>query len=293
DASERRERPLIRVNCASIPRDLFESEFFGHAKGAFTGAVGERIGRFELADGGTIFLDEVGELPIEHQAKLLRILQEGQFERVGDARTRAVDVRVIAATNRDLKTEVEEKRFREDLFFRLNVFPIDSPPLRDRLDDVPLLASLFVKRASKRANKPGLQISLADVERMTSYHWPGNIRELENVIERAVITAEDGRLRLHVPQTRIIFDDVIGEPGAGVTRSATSVLTETEGKGGAALLREEERKALERAALVQALEQCQGRVSGRGGAADLIGVKPTTLYSRLKRYAIDARSYKR
>ncbi|MEO1544340.1 MAG: sigma 54-interacting transcriptional regulator, partial [Pseudomonadota bacterium] len=206
-ASPRSKRPLIRVNCASIPRDLFESEFFGHAKGAFTGAVSERIGRFELADGGTIFLDEVGELPLENQAKLLRILQEKQFERIGETKTRQVDIRVIAATNRNLKKDVAEKNFREDLYFRLNVFPIESPPLRDRLDDIPDLATLFLRRASERANKLDLQISMADVERLKAYHWPGNIRELENVIERAVITATDGRLRFHVPKTAVMTDD--------------------------------------------------------------------------------------
>lgn len=296
DASARRERPLIRVNCASIPRDLFESEFFGHAKGAFTGAVGERIGRFELADGGTIFLDEVGELPLEHQAKLLRILQEGQFERVGDPRTRSVDVRVIAATNRDLRSEVNDKRFREDLFFRLNVFPIASPPLRDRLDDIPLLARLFVKRAMKRANKSGLQISLADVERLQGYNWPGNIRELENVIERAVITAIDGRLRLHVPQMHILSGDetVVTQPQSGgdFAHSAPANEKPRNVADKREVLTDDARKQLERDSVIAALKQCKGRVSGPGGAAEILGLKPTTLYSRLKRLAIDARTFK-
>ncbi|MCB1510549.1 MAG: sigma 54-interacting transcriptional regulator [Hyphomicrobiaceae bacterium] len=283
-ASSRSSRPLIRVNCASIPTELFESEFFGHAKGAFTGALHERVGRFELADGGTIFLDEVGELPMEHQAKLLRILQERQFERVGESRTREVDVRVIAATNRDLRSEVTAKCFREDLFFRLNVFPIESPPLRERLDDIPALASLFLERACQRANKPNLQISLADVERLQSYHWPGNIRELENVIERAVITAVDGRLRLHVPTT-LQYDPVPGqdqppERAAPAARQMESLVTEAD------------RLAIEKKAIEDALRLCHGRVSGTDGAAERLGVKPTTLYSRIKRFEIDARLFK-
>ena len=283
DASPRRNRPLIRVNCASIPRELFESEFFGHARGAFTGAVSERVGRFELADGGTIFLDEVGELPVEHQPKLLRILQEQQFERVGETRTRNIDVRVIAATNRDLDTEVRQKRFREDLYFRLNVFPIELPPLRDRLEDVPLLASLFLKRACVRLNKQGLQITLADVERLKRYCWPGNIRELENVIERAVITATQGRLRLHVPETLEIPSDpaAIVEP-----------LEESPPETTTAIVTEADRKILEKRAIESALKSCRGRVAGPTGAANLLGLRPTTLYSRLKRFGIDAKTFK-
>ncbi|WP_346912162.1 sigma 54-interacting transcriptional regulator [uncultured Roseibium sp.] len=280
DASPRRNRPLIRVNCASIPRELFESEFFGHAKGAFTGAVSERVGRFELADGGTIFLDEIGELPPEHQSKLLRILQEQQFERVGETRTRDVDVRVIAATNRDLQAEVQQKVFREDLYFRLNVFPIELPPLRERLEDIPLLASLFLKRASSRLNKPGLQISLGDAERLQGYHWPGNIRELENVIERAVITATDGRLRLHVPVTISIPAEPEVETDLLEPAPSRKILTEAD------------RLDMERAALEEALRTCKGRVSGPNGAAKLMGVKPTTLYSRLQRYGINAKAFK-
>ena len=172
---------------------MFESEFFGHVKGAFTGAVRDRIGRFELADGGTLFLDEVGEIPLELQGKLLRVLQEGNFERVGEERTRTVDVRLIAATNRDLKQEVQRGRFREDLYFRLNVFPVESVPLRDRREDIPLLAQHFLMSESKEL-KSDLRLSEGDARRLSRYDWPGNVRELQNVIERAAILAQNGRL---------------------------------------------------------------------------------------------------
>ena len=198
EASSRRDRPLIRVNCAAIPRELFESEFFGHVRGAFTGAMRDRIGRFELADGGTLFLDEIGEIPLELQGKLLRVLQEGHFERVGEERTRAVDVRLIAATNRDLKQEVQRGRFREDLYFRLNVFPVESVPLRERREDIPLLAQHFLTRESK-ALKSELRLSEGDARRLSRYDWPGNVRELQNVIERAAILAQNGRLRIDLP----------------------------------------------------------------------------------------------
>ena len=198
EASSRRDRPLIRVNCAAIPRELFESEFFGHVRGAFTGAMRDRIGRFELADGGTLFLDEVGEIPLELQGKLLRVLQEGKFERVGEERTRAVDVRLIAATNRDLKQEVQRGRFREDLYFRLNVFPVESVPLRERREDIPLLAQHFLDSESK-ALKSELRLSEGDARRLSRYDWPGNVRELQNVIERAAILAQNGRLRIDLP----------------------------------------------------------------------------------------------
>lgn len=277
-ASPRSERPLIRVNCAAIPRELFESEFFGHAKGAFTGAVAERIGRFELADGGTIFLDEVGELPLEQQGKLLRVLQEKQIERVGDTRTIDVDVRVIAATNRDLKSEVREKRFREDLYFRLNVFPIESVPLRERAEDIPVLASLFIRRASERMNRPMPGLSLADVERLQAYSWPGNIRELENCIERAVILSVDERLRIDLPETAPRAEPA---PAAAPAIDDRRVLTEAE------------RRAREQENLVEALRASNGRVSGKGGAAELLGVKPTTLYSRLQRHGLDARQFRK
>ncbi len=192
ELSTRKDKPLIKVNCASIPRELFESEFFGHVKGAFTGALRHRAGRFELADQGTLFMDEVGEIPLEMQSKLLRVLQEGQFERVGDERTRQVDVRIIAATNRDLKREAEEGRFRQDLYYRLNVFPVEVPPLRHRREDVPLLATFFLEKAARELKRPELRLTRANVKQLQGYDWPGNVRELRNVIERAVIVSRGG-----------------------------------------------------------------------------------------------------
>lgn len=276
EASARRERPMIRVNCAAIPRELFESEFFGHAKGAFTGALRDRVGRFELADGGTLFLDEVGEIPLEQQSKLLRVLQEGQIERVGEERTRKVNVRVIAATNRDLEAEVRRGAFRRDLFFRLNVFPIHSAPLRDRPEDIPLLA-LHILRRPGRAQGATATLSERDVRRLAAYDWPGNVRELENVIERALILARDGRLRIDLP----------GEP------PPAAKAPETHGAPGAAILSEDERRARDLAAIRAALEASGGRVSGAGGAAERLGLKPTTLASRMKVAGVDPAAFRR
>ena len=197
--SARQAKPLIRVNCASIPRELYESEFFGHTKGSFTGAVKDRAGRFEVADGGTLFLDEVGEIPLDLQSKLLRVLQEQQYERVGDERTRQVDVRVIAATNRNLEKEVEVGRFRQDLYYRLNVYPIEMAPLRKRPDDIPLLAAHLSKAVSKKLKCPEPRVQEAEVAKLQRYQWPGNVRELQNVIERAVITSRGTPLRFDLP----------------------------------------------------------------------------------------------
>lgn len=277
-SSRRSDRPLIRVNCAAIPRDLFESEFFGHVKGAFTGAVNARMGRFELADGGTLFLDEVGEIPLELQSKLLRVLQDQQFERVGDNVTRVVDVRVIAATNRDLRAMIAEGRFREDLYFRLNVFPVRSVPLRERIDDIPLLAGHFLRRASLAFNKTGVRLPLAQVELLKRYAWPGNIRELENVIERQMIVSQDGRLR---------FDDLL-VAGARVQDSPPVEQTEA----GEPVADELLQLKLRSNALAM-LKLTAGKVSGEGGAAQLLGLKPTTLASRLRKWGIDPRDYKR
>ncbi|QIJ75368.1 PAS domain S-box protein [Methylobacterium sp. NI91] len=267
EASRRRDRPLIRVNCAAIPRDLFESEFFGHSRGAFTGALRDRVGRFELADGGTLFLDEVGEIPLDLQGKLLRVLQERQFERVGEERTRAVDVRLIAATNRDLKEEVRRGRFREDLYFRLNVFPVTSAPLRERREDIPLIAQHVLRAAARRLNRADLRLTEADARRLSRYDWPGNVRELENVIERAAILAERGRLRFDLPEAR----------GFGPESRVSAPPVET-GRP----LTEEERRTRARSEIEAALQMSGGRIFGAGGAAELLGLKPTTLRSRMK-----------
>ncbi|MEZ1317801.1 sigma 54-interacting transcriptional regulator [Pseudomonas fluorescens] len=277
-SSRRSDRPLIRVNCAAIPRDLFESEFFGHVKGAFTGAVNARMGRFELADGGTLFLDEVGEIPLELQSKLLRVLQDQQFERVGDNVTQAVDVRVIAATNRDLRAMIAEGRFREDLYFRLNVFPVRSVPLRERIDDIPLLAGHFLRRASLAFNKTGVRLPLAQVELLKRYPWPGNIRELENVIERQMIVSQDGRLR---------FDDLL----VAGARIQSSIAVEPPEAGEP--VADELLQLKLRSNAVAMLQRTAGKVSGEGGAAQLLGLKPTTLASRLRKWGIDPREYKR
>ncbi|TGD99284.1 sigma 54-interacting transcriptional regulator [Methylobacterium nonmethylotrophicum] len=273
EASRRRERPLIRVNCAAVPRELFESEFFGHAKGAFTGALRDRVGRFELADGGTLFLDEVGEIPLDLQGKLLRVLQERQFERVGDERTRRVDVRLIAATNRDLAAEVRRGRFREDLYFRLNVFPVAAVPLRDRPEDIVLIAQHVLRGVGRRLNLADLRLTEGDGRRLTAYAWPGNVRELENVIERAAILSTRGRLRLDLPDADA---PLAAGPAPASAPPAEAPPTEAE------------RRSRDRAAIVQALALCGGRVSGPNGAAALLGLKPTTLASRMKAMGIRA-----
>lgn len=261
DRSSRAHKALVKVNCASIPRELFESEFFGHSKGSFTGALRDRVGRFQLADGGTLFLDEVAEIPLELQSKLLRVLQEGQFERVGEDRTRQVSVRVIAATNRNLEGEVEAGRFRQDLFFRLSVFPLRVPPLRDRLDDIPVLAFIFLERAARRMHCATPALTREHVQELTNYPWPGNIRELQNVIERAVISARDGTLRFGLPQAA-------GFSAAGKERQS-HVSTRKQ------LLE------LERQTIVEALQKSSGKIYGADGAAELLGMRPTTLTSKI------------
>ncbi|MFN0262271.1 sigma 54-interacting transcriptional regulator [Tepidamorphus sp. 3E244] len=281
NASPRRNRPLIRVNCAAIPAELFESEFFGHVRGAFTGAVSARAGRFELADGGTLFLDEVGELPLEQQGKLLRVLQEGQFERVGDNKTMNVDVRVIAATNRELRNAIMEQRFREDLYFRLAVFPIHSAPLRERPEDIPPLASVFLERAVARLNRTiAPRLSVANIEQLQTYHWPGNIRELENVIERAVIVSQDGRLHFDLPASRRPAQ----RDGRGEALSGEAAQPQ--------ISKRSDIHKLESDAIVSALKRSMGKVSGPGGAAEHLDMKATTLYARIKRFGIDPRDYK-
>lgn len=270
--SPRADGPLVKVNCASIPKDLFESEFFGHVKGAFTGAHRDRIGRFQLADGGTIFLDEIGEIPLELQGKLLRVLQENEFERVGDDVTRSVDARVIAATNKSLEQLMVDGKFREDLFYRLSVFPVEVPPLRERGDDVVQLAQHFLDQACADFGREPLTLTRAQVDNLKRYDWPGNVRELKNVIERAVILSPGNVLRLDrsMPDLKMVAADTV----VGVTET-DHVLTE------------EEMREFNRQNIVNALKQSNGRVSGKGGAAELLGVKPTTLADRIKALGIE------
>ena len=269
DGSARRGRPLIRVNCAAIPANLIESELFGHERGAFTGATTRRVGRFALADGGTLFLDEIGELPLELQPKLLRVLQEGELEAVGSSRTQRVDVRVIAATNRDLAREVEAGRFREDLYYRLNVFPLRVPPLREREDDVLLLAAAFSERMGRRLGRRFAPLAAEWAQRLRAYGWPGNVRELENVIERAAITAHGDELNL---ERALAWAPPAAAPAP--EEAAQRILTA------------KEMDALHSSNLVRALDACGWQISGERGAALLLGMKPSTLSSQLKAHGI-------
>ena len=271
--SSRTNGPLVKVNCASIPDELFESEFFGHVRGAFTGAHRDRVGRFQLADGGTIFRDEVGEIPLALQGKLLRVLQEREFERVGDETTRTVDVRVIAASNKDLEKAVEAGEFREDLYYRLSVFPVQVPPLRRRGDDVVQLAVHFLQQVCREFGRPCPQITQTQADALRRYAWPGNVRELKNVIERAVIlsTGETLRLDLSLPEAQL---------GAGLAPSAAN----SDPPVGEArpFLTEIEMRDQQRANIKAALEAARWRVAGKGGAADLLGIRPSTLTDRMK-----------
>ena len=269
DRSHRRARPFISVNCASIPRELFESEFFGHVKGAFTGALRDRAGRFQAAAGGTLFLDEIGELPLELQPKLLRVLQDGQFERVGEEVTRTADVRIVAATNRDLQREVAAGRFRRDLFYRLSVFPIALPPLRERPEDLPRLTRYFVELAARRFGRPAPRITARAMRALETYPWPGNVRELEHVIERAVLLSPAGVLRL---------EGVLTGPDAAPPDGTDPRRRE----GTPVVVPDVEWRRRERQNLRAALDLANGRIYGPAGAAELLGIKPTTLISRLK-----------
>jgi transcriptional regulator with GAF, ATPase, and Fis domain len=256
--SRRRDRPFVIVNCAALPASLIESELFGRERGAFTGAHATQVGRFELANRGTLFLDEVGELPLELQPKLLRVLQSGELERLGSPRTIDVDVRLIAATNRDLVEEVRQGRFRRDLFYRLNVFPITVPSLRDRRQDIPLLVRHLVERHGRALRKPIDSVPQSVVQTLESYDWPGNIRELENVIQRAIIQSRGGTLELR---------------DAWMPEAASS--------GGGTTLVEVERRHI-----LHILEACRWRIEGQGGAAQLLALKSSTLRSRMLKLGI-------
>lgn len=272
--SQRKEKPMIKVNCATIPKELYESEFFGHVKGSFTGAVKDRIGRFEAADGGTIFLDEIGEIPLDLQSKLLRILQEGEYERLGEDKTRKVNVRIIAATNKQLIKEVKANRFRDDLFYRLNVFPIQVAQLRERKDDIQLLAVHFIDKLSKKLNIPSPQLSKANLLDLQAYDWPGNVRELENAVERAIILSRSQTLNFASMNVESLPDN---SPPVEIV--SNRVTTE-------AVLSAEAMKQFERRNTINALRRCNWKIYGDDGAARLLDIKPTTLIERMKRMRI-------
>jgi len=262
--SRRSDRPLVVVNCAALPSTLIESEFFGHEKGAFTGALTRKIGRFEVADGGTILLDEIGDLALDLQAKLLRVLQQGEFERIGSTTTMKVDVRVIAATNRRLEKEAASGVFRSDLYYRLSVFPIELPPLRERPDDISLLVWYFIAKSQRKLGKNITEVPRKTMEALTAYAWPGNIRELENVIERAVILSSGRTLRV---------DESFASVNAQRrTSAADKTLAD-----------------VERAHILRVIEECGGHIKGNNNAAARLGLNPSTLRSRMKKLGIEHR----
>jgi formate hydrogenlyase transcriptional activator len=260
--SARQDRPLVKVDCAALPPTLIESELFGYEKGAFTGALTRKVGRFELAQAGTIFLDEIGELPLDLQAKLLRVLQDGTFERLGSVQTTTVDVRVIAATNRDLVQQMTDGHFREDLYYRLNVFPVTLPPLRERREDIPLLVWYIIAKCQSKLGKKIERIPEQAMARLMAYHWPGNIRELANVIERAIILS---------PGTTLVVDEALGSS----QRSEPSLLSM------------QHLEEVERAHILAVLDACHWHIKGEGQAAERLGLHPSTLYSRMKKLAIE------
>jgi formate hydrogenlyase transcriptional activator len=257
----RQDRPLVTVNCAALPPTLIESELFGYEKGAFTGALARQAGRFERADGGTLLLDEIGELPLDVQAKLLRVLQDGAFERLGAGQTRIVDVRVLAATNRNLLQQVADGHFREDLYYRLNVFPVTLPPLRERREDIPLLVWYFIAKCQGKLGKKIERIPERAMAMLTAYHWPGNIRELANVIERAIILS---------PDTTLVVDEALGSSQPWAPR----------------LLATQRLDEVERAHILAVLEACHRRIKGAGQTAERLGLHPSTLYSRMRKLGI-------
>lgn len=273
--SKRVGHPMIKINCAAIPKDLFESEFFGHARGAFTGAHKDREGFFQIADRGTLFLDEVSEIPLELQGKLLRVLQEGEYQRVGEEKVRKVDVRIISATNRDLGREVTAGRFREDLYYRINVFPFHMPPLRDRKEDIPLLVNHLLDLTSRRLNRPKPHFNQSEIKSLTQYDWPGNIRELQNIIERAVITSHLGKLDSGISS--------IARLGAGATAPSGHTKNHIDKRG---ILTYAEIRQLERENMIEVLRVCNGKIYGPRSASEKLGIKPTTLISRLKKMGI-------
>ena len=288
DRSRRTERTFVKLNCAAIPTGLLESELFGHEKGAFTGAITQKIGRLELADQGTLFLDEVGDIPAEIQPKLLRALQEREFERLGSTHTRKVNVRLIAATNRNLEKMVAEREFRSDLFYRLNVFPIRIPPLRERKEDIPLLVSFFVQKFAKQMQKEIESVPSAVMKGLTAWEWPGNIRELENFIERAVILTRGKALEVPLAELQKTETEA-------ATETVVSMTTGTARKGNSprpninAGAEEYQRK--QREEIIQALTTCKGRIGGADGAASRLGINRTTFMYRMRKLGIYAKLY--
>jgi len=260
EMSARKDKPMVTVNCAALPGNLIESELFGREKGAFTGAHARQIGRFEVADSGTIFLDEIGELPLELQAKLLRVLQDGEFERLGSPRTVKVDVRVIASTSRDLKEEMHNGRFREDLYYRLNTFPVTLPPLRMRVDDIPELAKYFIDKYARKFGRRFESLSKDTTQKLSAYSWPGNVRELEHVIERAVITSAEPVFQL--------TDRLENEPAGKL---------EGPPEGFEAMAREH---------ILQVLQKTGWKIEGKDGAAAILGLNPSTLRFRIKKLGL-------
>ena len=262
DRSRRKERTFVKLKCAAIPTGLLESELFGHERGAFSGAVTQKIGRLELADQGTLFLDEVGDIPLELQPKLLPVLQEGEFERLGSTRTKKVDVRLVAATNRDLDRMIEERQFRSDLYYRLNVFPIRVPPLRERPEDIPLLVRYFSQKYARRMQKRIENIPAGVMRKLTRWHWPGNVRELQNLVERAVILTRSSTLAISVPE--------LANSRANLVPARVT-------------------KFDEQGEIMRVLKEAKGRVGGPSGAAARLGLKRTTLLTRMKKMGIDPR----
>ncbi|RLU03349.1 MAG: PAS domain S-box protein [Ketobacter sp.] len=270
--SDRAQQPLVKVNCASIPKELFESEFFGHVRGAFTGAHRDRVGKMQLANNGTLFLDEVGEIPLDLQGKLLRALQESEFEKVGDERTQKVNVRIIAATNRDLEEEVKQGRFREDLYYRLSVFPVEVPPLKNRSDDIHPIAQHFIDCYCRQLGRKSFALTRAQVAKLKAHSWPGNIRELKNVVERAVI--------LSAGTNRLNLETALPSPDHSAPLNTDSVV------GQADILTDIELRQLEKQNLLNAMHHTNWKISGADGAAELLGLKPSTLAYRLSQFGI-------
>ena len=267
NASPRKDKLMVKVNCAALPANLIESELFGHERGAFTGAIDRRLGKFELANNSTLFLDEIGEMPLETQVKLLRVIQEREFERVGGKNPIKVNVRIIAATNRKLDEEVNAGRFRPDLYYRLNVFPISLPSLRDRLEDIEPLADFFLERYSRSTGRKVTAISAKVIKELKSYSWPGNVRELEHLIERSILLTEGNVLKeIQLPvKNKIKSDD------AGISPKAL--------------------QEIESSYIIEVLKRCNGRISGIGGAADILGMPATTLHSKMKKLGVSKADY--